>query len=364
MSGDACQRGETSTFSKHTRARAALAVGADLVLELPFPSSCASAAFFAFGAMSVISALGCIDTLGFGCEAGDAETLCAAALQLSSPEFEEEYRKMRESSPALGAAAQMSRAFENIGGDASLLSGANNVLAIEYIKAAWRLGLSLDFSAVARMGAGHGEGVSGGFASASYIRKALGGGELLREFLPDSCADIFEAAVLRGDISLGAEHIGDAVLTHFRLLDESSPETAQSTGGLLSRMEGAAHKACNYAEFIEGLKTKKYTDARLRRAVLFSMCGVTEHDLRQKPEYTTLLAASERGTAMLSEVKKSLGMPIVSNPSMLRGLPETAKRQKTLSRRIAALRALTKKVPSATEDDLSVSPTLVQSSHL
>ena len=72
MSGTFCQRGEPSSFPKHTRARAALAAGADIVLELPFPYSCASAEFFASGARGVIAAVGGVDSLAFGCECADA----------------------------------------------------------------------------------------------------------------------------------------------------------------------------------------------------------------------------------------------------------------------------------------------------
>ena len=37
MSGDFVQRGEAAAFAKHDRARAAVAGGADLVIELPLP---------------------------------------------------------------------------------------------------------------------------------------------------------------------------------------------------------------------------------------------------------------------------------------------------------------------------------------
>ena len=37
MSGDFCQRGEAAMADKYARAKMALAGGADLVLELPFP---------------------------------------------------------------------------------------------------------------------------------------------------------------------------------------------------------------------------------------------------------------------------------------------------------------------------------------
>ncbi len=357
MSGDACQRGELSVFSKHDRARAALAVGADLVLELPFPYSAASAEFFAFGAMSIIKSLGCIDTLGFGCESGDADLLLSAA-SIDEAEFGRVYREIREKEASLGAAAQMSLAYEHFGFGEELTSKPNNILAIEYIKAGGKLGLDLDFCAVRRVGAGHGEGESGGFASASYIRERVRLGELEGAFLPESCRAVFGSALECGNISKGLSEIGDAVLAHFRLLGESPAETAEASGGLLCRMTTAAHKARDCAEFTEMIKTKKYTDARLRRAVLFSLTDVREEDLHASPAYTTLLGATKEGLEMLAAVKKTLGIPLVSNPAMLRRLPPSADRQKKLCRAVCALRSLTCAVPTDTEAELRRPPVL------
>ena len=105
MSGAFCQRGEPSAFSKHTRARAALAAGADAVLELPFPYSCASAEYFASGAVGIIAAVGGVDSIAFGCESGDAETLVLAAERTVSVEFSNEMQRLQEKDPSLGTAA-------------------------------------------------------------------------------------------------------------------------------------------------------------------------------------------------------------------------------------------------------------------
>ena len=60
MSGHFVQRGEPALLPKPERVRMALAGGADLVLELPLPWSLASAEGFAYGAVSILDALGCV----------------------------------------------------------------------------------------------------------------------------------------------------------------------------------------------------------------------------------------------------------------------------------------------------------------
>ncbi|MBO7310082.1 MAG: nucleotidyltransferase family protein [Clostridia bacterium] len=47
MSGNSTQRGELAITDKYLRARVALELGADLVLELPFPWCSSSAEYFA-----------------------------------------------------------------------------------------------------------------------------------------------------------------------------------------------------------------------------------------------------------------------------------------------------------------------------
>ena len=54
MSGNATQRGELSIVDKYLRAEAAVCGGADLVLELPFPWSSASAEGFASAAIHIL----------------------------------------------------------------------------------------------------------------------------------------------------------------------------------------------------------------------------------------------------------------------------------------------------------------------
>ena len=105
-------------------------------------------------------------------------------------------------------------------------------------------------------------------------------------------------------------------------------------------MIDAASRAHSYEEFFSLSRTKKYTDARIRRAIVMSMCGVEDADLHAPPAYTTLLALGERGAAFLSERKKHLAIPLVSNPAMLGTLPPEAGRAYTLARRAEALRAL------------------------
>lgn len=361
MSGDFCQRGEPSSFDAHTRTKAALAAGADLVLELPFPYSCASAEFFAYGAVSIIKALGGVDTLAFGCECADGEMLSACAELLLSDEFSAKYDAVCKSEKQTGTAAQIQKALEALSPEcASLLCGANNTLAIEYIKAAKRTDTPLEIFPVARVGSGHGDMDEGArFASASLIRQCVREGKDIRRYLPEASADIICEAV-RGMPEPPSMKLAErAVIAHLRAADRNAP-CAGGDGGLFNRLCDAADKACSLDELFSLSKTKKYTDARLRRTIIFSMCRVTAEDLGHPPAYITLYGADSAGIRFLSERKKHIALPFISNPSMLSALRGEALHQLELSKRAAALRAVMTSSMSPADSRLRIPPVIVK----
>ena len=120
MSGCFTQRGTPAVLDKYDRARMALSCGADLVLELPTRFACASAEYFASGAVSVLNRLGCVDYLCFGSECGDTQALRSAAALLSRAEKSPEYQhKLREAQKGgLSFPAARSRALESLLGKA------------------------------------------------------------------------------------------------------------------------------------------------------------------------------------------------------------------------------------------------------
>ena len=93
MSGNFTQRGDAAIYDKHVRARAALENGIDLVIELPVRYSLMAAEGFARGAVEIVSALGCVDTLSFGSESGDIEALKEASRAIEFTAHTKEFDK-------------------------------------------------------------------------------------------------------------------------------------------------------------------------------------------------------------------------------------------------------------------------------
>ena len=308
MSGNAVQRGELAIADKYTRAKAAVLCGADLVLELPYPFSAASAEYFARCGVRILSDF--CDNIIFGSECGDISVLTEAAEIVCSDDFKKEYRARLDSGEG-AASAYFSILGEHGFGELS----SNDLLGIEYIKAANELGLDIQFYTVKRNGDAYRESRLGENenTSASAIRAAWRGGNLNTEaYMPPEAYEVFLEAARNGELS-SYDEISKAVLMFFRASNgEDFRGIASTDGGIANRICSAAREATGIDELYEKIRTKRYTDAKLRRAVLFCLTGVSEEMLNGTVGYTTLLAANSRGRALLSLARRGNTLRIVT----------------------------------------------------
>ena len=180
MSGSFVQRGEPALLPKADRVRAALAGGVDLVLELPLPWALSSAEGFAYGAVSVLAGLGCVDLLSFGSECGEVAPLEKAVSVMEGPRFSSLLRYHLDYGISFPEARR--KAVEELAGSrtASLLDSPNNILGIEYLKALRRLSSPIQPFTLRRLGPEHdAERPLGDMASASYLRSLYRAGRVL-----------------------------------------------------------------------------------------------------------------------------------------------------------------------------------------
>ena len=90
-------------------------------------------------------------------------------------------------------------------------------------------------------------------------------------------------------------------------------------------------------------ETKKYTKARIRRAILYSYLGVTSSDVRTQPRYTQVLALDSVGRSLLKRIKKVNGIKLFTKPSSYHDSDSVVISQKELSHRADAVYGLAHK---------------------
>ncbi|MBO5106300.1 MAG: nucleotidyltransferase family protein [Clostridia bacterium] len=314
MSGNFVQRGEPAIISKFARAKAAVLCGADLVLELPLPYSISTAMYFANGAIDVLNSLGIVDTLCFGSESGDITPLVAAASKLNNPELKVELKK--ELSKGLTFAAARQNAFEKISPfvKSNVLENPNDTLAIEYILAAQRLGMNVEYKAIKRIGTGHDSSVkTDSFCSASELRKTPSLLDLKEPFMPQKSYEIFAEEIKAKHYS-SIYLLDRAMVAHLRTLTPERLRLAPDISeGLENRIITAANNFSTMDEILTAVKSKRYTHARLRRIILASYLGVTAELQKQPIPYIRVLGLNENGAKILSLASKRAKIPLISS---------------------------------------------------
>ena len=345
MSADFVQRGEAAVMPSALRARTALAAGCDLVIELPIPYSFGSAEYFSRAGVYLADSLGVCDTLFFGSESGDTDELLAAADRLSDMKFIALTDEIQKNDPTVGHMQARADAARRLYGDdfAELISRSNNILALEYIKAARGMKSALALETVKREGSDYNdtEYGGGGYVSASFLRRCIAEGENIDMYVPESCVYIYNEAKSAGLLGADISKVGTAVLSFFRMsMPERLSDIAEISDGLEYRLCRSACEARTLKEFFEIAATKKYTNARLRRAVLSCLLGVMESDFKVCPSYVRVLAANETGISVLKIMKETSKLPIITNVSGFDILGTDAARSVELSRRADALYSL------------------------
>lgn len=320
MSGSFVQRGEPAIFDKYRRTKAALLAGADLVLEMPAAFSTASAHEFAAYGVALLSAIG-VDAVVFGSECGQIEFLkqAASALNHESAEFQERLRKGLKA--GLTYPQARAKALEMEDTWASVLSSPNNILGIEYLRAAEDLHSPMEFYTISRKGSGYHEDTlaDANFPSASAIRGIIRNSlskdkdllDILASHLPAVTHPAYTGAVpvFVDDFS---ELLNAAVLqmqATFSIAD-LSPELA-------ARLAKPPYFPLSFEERIQALKTRQLTYTRVSRALLHLVLGMREEDIsRWKEEgyalYARILGFRRQSSPLLSCLHKKSSIPLIT----------------------------------------------------
>ena len=80
----------------------------------------------------------------------------------------------------------------------------------------------------------------------------------------------------------------------------------------------------------------------------------------ERPAYLRVLAANERGTALLAGMRKTAALPVLTKPAAVRRLPEEAQRLFALEARASRLYALACPDPAAVPDERRTGPVIVR----
>lgn len=322
MSGNFVQRGAPAVIDKFSRARMALLGGADLVLELPVFCACGSAEYFASGAVSLLDGLGCVDRLCFGSECGSLHLLERAAGVLA--------REPAAYQNVLRAALRSGRSFPQarqaalqsvLPGDeiAGMLSGPNNILGMEYLKALKKSGSAIAPLTIKRIGSYHGGAAEEGFCSAAALRSAFASCAAASDLsgIPGMPGGVREILIRQYGRTFPVFSSSLSAMLHYRLLTASSgAELARYydvPDALARRIFHHRSQFQDFDSFVSLVKTRDITEAAVRRALIHILLM-----LPKTPEpvsYARVLGLRRNSGELLRAIKKQGRLPLLSKPA-------------------------------------------------
>jgi predicted nucleotidyltransferase len=323
MSGNFLQRGEPALVSKWWRTKMALLNGVDIVFELPYRFAVQKAEIFASGAISILDAAGC-EAVCFGSENGELPSFLQTIDFITEQKSQLEESIHRFINTGVSYPKAVSLAYHQLSDSNAYLdlSKPNNILGIEYIKAIKNQKSSLKPMTVPRKNADYHDEhfASETIASATSIRKAIFSKEYdqnsIRQYVPAPTDQLLSEYLKEYQVLHQWENYWEYL--KFRLLTSSPAELREIyevEEGLENRLLAAAPLSGSFHEFMERIKTKRYTWTRLQRLCVHILTNTKKEQMAgpsDKATYLRLLGMTSKGKEYLNKRKKDFSLPLVS----------------------------------------------------
>ncbi len=323
MSGNFLQRGEPALLNKWFRAEMALKAGVDIVIEIPYVFATAQASDFARGSIQLLEALGC-ESFCFGSEEGTIEPFTKTYELLTSQE--ESYQQLIKQYVKLGLSypKALNQAYTEVSKGTSIqlvnLSKPNNILGYHYIEAANQMNALIKPYTIPRIVANFHDDIdqNESIASATGIRKSLfqdGSIEDLAQFMPETTvAHLKDWQEMIGGFGSWHQFWPLLRLSIIRSTPSELATYAEVTEGIEHLIYSAARESVTFEQFMNRVKSKRYTWTRIQRMLTHIYTGLTWEELQkhQSPTYLRLLGMTQNGQKYLNQNKKSFSLPLIS----------------------------------------------------
>ena len=312
IGGNFTQRGEPSLLDKWTKAEMAIANGADLVIELPVLYTISSAENFADGAIKILNSLKIVDAISFGTETEDLNKLNIISNTIfKEPRDYKDYLSLylKEGMSFPKAREQALIKYLKEPEYSSILSTPNNILGIEYLKALKKYSSEIFPINIPRIDAGYlSKDYSSEFASATAVRNLIYSSRLrdVKSYIPPASFTILSEELKSGHFVKDISRYENIIIYNLRNMSlEQIAELPDVSEGLENLIKKAANSCNTISELMNIVKTKRYTETRIRRILLYSLLKITKKDMaisKKTIPYIRVLGCNEKGKNLISKI--------------------------------------------------------------
>lgn len=324
LSGDFVQRGMPAVVDKYARCTAALNGGADLVIELPAIYATASADYFAYGGVTLLDSLGCVDFLVFGSESGDIDLLKSCAgldvkekdeVHIMSQGHNTSEVVAHKINKLLREGMSYPKAYAAVTGNEV---ASNDMLGIRYIKSIDMRMSGMTPVAIKRRGSAYlDDGPSS--QSASAVRKRILNKEDYAHLVPkyslrglENCKGV-TCPVVINDFGPQLYAVIDTLIRSGAELTDYMDVSQNIEGHIRTKFNDFK----SYEDFAQLIHTKEYTKSRILRALLHIMLDIRKEDYPEaladcEAHYARILGFRQSSKELLSRIKESSLIPVIS----------------------------------------------------
>ncbi len=304
MSPNVVQRGEFACVDKFKRTKWALEAGIDLVIEMPSVFVLQNADIFAKVGIDILNRLN-VETVVFGSESGDLSHLKTIAEIMRTDVYNQRVKTLIKE--GFSYPTSTDKALSELLFDSKPLK-SNDILGVQYLQAIYELNAAIKPMVIKRKDSGYYSELAReqNIQSATAIRKAFKEKADISSYVPNY---VFKSL----DQMIDLEDFETAILYALK------QHTPQRLNRIFSFDDGLENlflqhqEATSLNELIERLLSKRFTHAKIKRALMHMLLHIEKDDILDfNTPYIRVLGMSKHGQQYLNTFKKDTTLPIIT----------------------------------------------------
>ena len=336
MSGNFTQTGNIAIYDKFTRAKLATEYGVDLVIELPTIYANSSAESFAYGAVSILENLGIVDYICFGSETDNIETLSKISKIINSNnvQINSKIKEILKTGVSYPVARENALKEFLTAEEIDILDKSNNILGIEYLRSLDKLNSNITPICIKRESSDFNEIMlnenSDRYTSATSIRNMIYQNkiDLVEKYVPA----LTYTTIVNTNASFNDKLYR---ILKYKILTTSLEELrniSEVTEGLENKIKSEITHSLSYDDYINNLKSKRYTMTKIKRMLNNILLDITKDDLKYIKEnnitYAHILSLGYKGKDLLSKISNNSNIKLITkiNENTLNELDENIRK--------------------------------------
>ena len=204
----------------------------------------------------------------------------------------------------------MSLYFGNSPKYTDALQNPNNILGVEYLKALKKYKSPIKALTIKRNYSDYNSNtVKKGIASATAIRTMISNGKNIHSVVPFESYETIEKLIENGEYVPSIKVFEKEIIYILRKMTITEVASLPDvTEGLENRIKTEANSSNTLEELISKIKTKRFTQSRIQRILLYALIGITNKDMEMSKKtlpYIRVLGFNKHGKRIISSIAEN-----------------------------------------------------------